>query len=606
MGKEVRIMIDLSENPFAVHSPDALKDVPAETIVRLFISEHTQLDNVREKKHTFVWGPRGSGKSFMLRYLEPQCRFVEYDSPGEFFESENSFIGIYTPCKKGEIDKTELDLLDDRASQVITEHLLNLTVAEETLSTLSEQFPADYFEHDDCVEFCDSVTGFFDRGSIAKSKEYASERYNQSEHPFKWLQEVFTSEKRQIDHYLRQLSLNSDAKYAGATSGYHDFLLPLMDSVQKLVGDPDVPIYVFLDDAFHLFEEQQEVVNTWIANRDQSTLCIKVSSTKEGYETFETSGRGMIELTHDYTELDFEELYTNSDRQYSKKVRGIVEKRLEVAEMVTTDVDEFLPRSEFEVGLIEEIKENLEEEWLEEGEPGRRSDYIARYANARLFQRLAEGKTGKTYSGFDEIVHISSGVVRNFLEPCQLMFNEVKQGGKKASEIEAIPASTQDDVLKQNSEDFLRQAPLKIAKSLPEEDMPYLDDLKTLVRSLGKLFYERLHDEESREPRMFSFTVRGKIPKDSDLSKVLELGERVQYFKVKTYSTKDGGGREDWYILNRRLAPMFKLDPTGFEGRMSLTPELLEIGCEDPAEFVRLRLDIDEHQEPLDRFFKDD
>lgn len=599
-------MIDLSENPFAVHSPDALKEVPAKTINKLFISDHTQLDDVREKKHTFVWGPRGSGKSFMLRYLEPQCRFEEHGSPEKFFESENPFIGIYTPCKKGEIDKTELDLLDDRASQVITEHLLNLTVAEETLSTLSEQFPDDYFDHEDRVEFCRTIMGLFDRGSISQSKEYASERYEQSEHPFKWLQEVFTCEKRQVDQYLRQLSLNPDAKYGGATSGYHDFLLPLMDNVQKLLGNQDIPIYVFLDDAFHLFEEQQEVVNTWIANRDQSTLCIKVSSTKEGYETFETSGRGMIELTHDYTELDFEKLYTNSDRQYSKKVRGIVEKRLEVANMATTDVEEFLPRSEFETDLLEEIKENLKEEWLEKGEPGRRSDYVARYANARLFQRLAEGKTGKTYSGFDEMVHISSGVVRNFLQPCQLMFNKMKQGGKQSSEIDEIPPSTQDDVLTESSENFLREAPQKIAKSLPEEDMPYLDDLITLVRSLGKLFYERLHDEDSREPRIFSFTVKGKIPQDSDLNKVLELGERVQYFKVKTYSTKEGGGREDWYILNRRLAPMFKLDPTGFEGRMTLTPELLEVGCKDPDEFVRLRLDIDEHQEPLDRFFKDD
>lgn len=147
-------MIDISENPFAVHSPDALKDVPAETINELFISDHTQLDNVKERKHTFVWGPRGSGKSFMLRYLEPKCRFIDFDDgPEGFFESENPFIGVYTPCKKGEIDKTELDLLDERASQVISEHLLNLTVAEETLSTLSTQFPDDYFNQEDAIQF---------------------------------------------------------------------------------------------------------------------------------------------------------------------------------------------------------------------------------------------------------------------------------------------------------------------------------------------------------------------------------------------------------------------------------------------------------------------
>lgn len=424
--------------------------------------------------------------------------------------------------------------------------------------------------------------------------------------PFEWLQELFTSEKRQIAHYLQELSLNPDAKYSGATSGYHDFLLPMMSSVQDLVGRKDVPIYIFVDDAFHLFEKQQEVINTWIANRDQSVLCIKVSSSRERYETFETTGSGMIELTHDYTELDFEELYTRENQQYSNKVREIVEKRLELSDVPTTDVREFLPYREFEADLLEEIKDELEEEWLEEGKPGRRSDYISRYAKARLFQRLAEGKNEKLYSGFDEIVHISSGVIRNFLEPCQLMFNKVKSEGKNIDEIESIPPAIQHEVLKQNSEDFLQQAPEKIAKNLSHDEMEYLDDLKTLVRSLGQLFYERLHDSSSREPRLFSFTIKGEVRENSDLKKVLELGKRIRYFKVRTYSTKGGGGREDWYILNRRLAPMFKLDPTGFQGRITLTPELLELGCRDRNEFVRRRLDIDEDQEPLQRFMEEE
>jgi hypothetical protein len=595
-------MIDISENPFAVHSPDALKEIPAETIVDLFVVDHTQLHTVKERKHTFVWGPRGSGKSFMLRYLEPQCQFIEADSVDDFFSSEQPFLGIYTPCKKGEIDKTELDLLDDRASQVITEHLLNLTVAEETVSTLSTQFPDEYLNHEDVVEFANQVVSLFDSGSIATSWEYANEQADLEEEPFQWLKSILSSEKRQVAHYLQELPLNSSVKYKGATSGYHDFLLPMMKEVQDLIQADDIPIYIFLDDAFHLFEEQQEVINTWIANRDQGVLCVKVSSSHDRYETFETSGRGRIEVTHDYTEVDFEEIYTNRDRQYSKKVKEIVERRLELSEVPTEDVYEFLPQREFEQELLKRIREELKEEWREQGQPGRQSDYISRYAKARLFQKLAEGKNEKMYCGFEELVHISSGVIRNFLEPCQLMFNEVKSSGKDPSEIESIEPSVQHNILKQYSEDFLQEAPEKIAKNLSPDEMEYLDDLQTLVKSLGQLFYERLHDSDSREPRMFSFTIRGEIPDDSDIDKVLELGRQIRYFKKRTYSTKEGGGREDWYILNRRLAPMFKLDPTGFQGRVSLTPEMLEIGCRDPNEFVRRRIDIDEYQEPLRKF----
>lgn len=598
-------MIDITENPFAVHSPDALKKVPAEDIVELFIPEHTQLDNVKERKHTFIWGPRGSGKTFMLRYLEPQCQSIEYGGIDQFFESEQPFFGVYMPCKKGEIDKTELEVLDDQASQVISEHLLNLIAGEETLSTLSDQFPEGYFEQDEAVRFTEKIAGLFDSGSIASSKESASKKYDKNEQPFDWLQELFISEKRHISHYMQELAVPGEAKYTGATSGYHDFLLPMMSNVQELLPHDNIPIYLFIDDAFHLFKDQQEVINTWIANRDQGVVCVKVSSSRAKYETFRTTSRGMIERTHDYTEIDFEELYTREHAQYSKKVREIAEKRLEISDIPADDIEEFLPYREFEQNRLEEIKEELKQEWLEEGEPGRRSDYISRYAKARLFQELAEGKTEKMYSGFDELVHISSGVVRNFLEPCQFMINEMKRDGADPEEIDFIPPSVQHKVLKDNSEKFLQEAPEKMAKSLSQEERDYVDDLKTLVRSLGQLFYNRLHDESSREPRLFSFTINAEVEKGSDIEKVLEIGKRLRYFKRKTYSTKEGGGREDWYILNRRLAPMFKLDPTGFQGRISLTPDLLEIACEDPDEFIRRRLDIDEDQEPLGAFIEE-
>jgi len=596
-------MIDVSENPFAVHSPDALNRVPAETIVDLFIKDHTQLDNVEERKHTFIWGPRGSGKSFMLRYLEPKCRFFEYDSPDEYFNREQAFLGVYTPCKKGEIDKTELEILDERSSQIISEHLLNLTVAEETLSTLDAQFPPNYFDNDDLVEFSKRIVGFFDSGSISSSKKFASDMYDQNQQPLSWLEALFTSEKRNISNYLKRRVLDPDAEYTGTTSGYHDFMLPLMSSVQDLLGRQDVPIYVFLDDAFHLFEAQQEVINTWIANRDQSTLCVKISSSRDRYETFETIGPGMIELTHDYTEIDFEELYTDEHKNYSKKVKDIAEKRLELSNIPTNDIDEFLPEWEFEKEELEKIREELEREYIEKGEPGRKSDYISRYARARLFQKLADGKTEKYYSGFGEIVHISSGIIRNFLEPCQLMVNRVKKKkGKNIENIDYIPPKIQNEVLTDISERFLQEAPEKLAKNLSQEDATHLDDLQILVRSLGELFYNRLTDPDSREPRVFSFTIRGEIPDESNLDRILKLGERIGYFKHKTYSTKEGGGVSDWYILNRRLAPRFKLDPTGFEGRMTLTPQLLEIGCQDTREFIRRRLDIDKNQVSLQSF----
>ena len=119
----------------------------------------------------------------------------------------------------------------------------------------------------------------------------------------------------------------------------------------------------------------------------------------------------------------------------------------------------------------------------------------------------------------------------------------------------------------------------------------------TLVDSLGRLFYDRLHDRAAREARLFSFTVRRSPSEDVD--NVLRLGLKYRYFQLRTYATKEGGGRERWYILNRRLCPVYKLDPTGFEGRLSLTPEMLSLACHNTARFVRLRLRRESDAEDL-------
>jgi len=154
--------------------------------------------------------------------------------------------------------------------------------------------------------------------------------------------------------------------------------------------------------------------------------------------------------------------------------------------------------------------------------------------------------------------------------------------------IVSIPAGIQNEVLYKYSEEFLLSKFEDFRKDLPPEHWSTLDSLRALLQSLGKLFYERLHDPDAREARLFSFTVRGQLP--SDLGDILRLGVRYRYFQLRTYSSKEGGGRENWYILNRRLCPVFKLDPTGFEGRISLTSDFLRLACQDPGKFVKLRL----------------
>ena len=160
---------------------------------------------------------------------------------------------------------------------------------------------------------------------------------------------------------------------------------------------------------------------------------------------------------------------------------------------------------------LEKIKEEAATEWKTVGEPGRQADFIYRYATARLFQHIKATKQEKSYAGFDNLVHISSGIVRDFLEPCYLMFDDVSNRSTDQSPVVRIPPSVQDRIIKKYSEDFLLARFEDFRKDLPPEQWTTLDSLRVLLDSLGRLFYERLHDPEAREARLFSFTVRGQV-----------------------------------------------------------------------------------------------
>lgn len=574
-------------NPFVVESPEKL--TPKE-IVDLFVENFTRIETVKKRKHTIIWGSRGSGKSMMLRYLEPQCQSILYDRVDNFLNQPESFFAVFFPCKEGQFNKSELDLLKEKASIIITEHMINLSVADRVINSLMNQLPKEAIEKDTLVEFVLGTVRLFDKASIASSLTHADEIVKLQEKPLLWLQALFLSEARKVNTFLRDIVLrDGNVIYDGATSGYHDFLLPFIRLVKGIPALSSCSIYLMIDDADRLSKAQQSILNTWIANRDHNVLCIKISARPENYKTLDTRDGGLIEQPHDYSEIDVDELYTQSKSDYSKKIKLIAEKRLKLAGLQVTDIAEFLPADPHEQQLFEDIKIKTAEEWIEKGKPGRKGDFVNRYASARLFQHLKEKKKRKNYAGFQNMVHLSSGIIRDFLEPCYLMYDECVAKGHDPREIGHILSSIQDDILYRYSEYLLIGRFEDIRKDLPPEYRTHLEKLRRLVESLGRLFYERLHDKEAREARLFSFTVRGQeIPED--IQEVLRLGRMYRFFQIRTYSSKEGGGRENWYILNRRLCPVYKLDPTGFEGRISLTPDFLKLALENPAKFVRLRL----------------
>ncbi|MGA7497926.1 MAG: hypothetical protein WBX00_14470 [Isosphaeraceae bacterium] len=469
------------------------------------------------------------------------------------------------------------------------------------MNCLREQFPSGFLNIDECSKLVSRLAHLFDPAAVAGSAKEAGEAADPKKEPLDWFRHLLFAENRKINNFLRERCLKGGrASYKGATSGYHDFLLPLMKMVSGLTRLKNASMYILIDDGDRLTKTQQSIVNNWIANRDQAAMCVKISSQRESYKTYVTPRGGLIEQPHDFSEVDVEELYTTKRSDYFKKIQLISERRLDLSEIPTKSIADFLPASETEERLYEEVREETAKEW-EQHKRQDKSDYIYRYAKARLFQRLKAKKMDKSYAGFQNLVDLSSGIVREFLEPCYLMFDTLIGQGKTTAEITHVPVELQNRVINKYSNDVLIDRIEDIKKDLDSPGSSLPDKLRTLVESLGRVFYNLLHDPNSMQPRLFSFSITGPI--SDELSEVLNLGVRYRFFLARTsQGSKTGGGQDPLYILNRRLCPAFKLDPSGFEGRLTISPELLRIACEDPNRFVRQRLKEQDHSGQMQLF----
>ncbi|MEN6292195.1 MAG: hypothetical protein ABFD07_09325, partial [Methanobacterium sp.] len=87
------------DNPFQITTPE---DLSAEEAFSLFVDVFTDFQKVLSPGHIFLSGPRGVGKSMMLRYLQADCQQIK--NKCKF--SELPFLGIYIPIKNESFVKT--------------------------------------------------------------------------------------------------------------------------------------------------------------------------------------------------------------------------------------------------------------------------------------------------------------------------------------------------------------------------------------------------------------------------------------------------------------------------------------------------------------------
>lgn len=560
------------KNPFAVMTPDS---IAADEVVTLFVDVFSDFHHIPHPGHTFVHGARGTGKTMMFRFLEPDCQMLHLNKQ----LSDLDFFGIYVPVKNSALQLIEFARLShDHAELVLGEHLLSLTVASRLIFTLQKRIDLPQTSADQWIAFYqDSFIPLIQ--SIGAQQVTEIEKSEVAD-ILAAMESTITRLHGDVVRYLKHLALPIEQpRYNGPLSGFLDFVVPLVASLRQIDALPHGPVYVLLDDADNLSATQARVLNSWVATRTTADISLKIS-TQLGYKTFRTIGNERISAPHDYSEVNISDVYTSKRSKFETRMREIVTKRLR--DMATPDA--FFPQDDQQEVRIQAIADQYRKAEPSETRGYHARDDANRYARPDYIRELSKKRGGRAhyrYAGFNHLVHISSGVVRHFLDAASRMFAEVEATDTQM--VTHIPADVQDRVVRKLADEFLFADFEKIMMD-EDEAGDIFDQLRNLIQALGTAFHKILISDAS-ERRVFSIALSDGG--ERDVLDVLRLGVRYGYFHEATIGAKVGHGRVPLFILSRRLAPMFTLDPTSFAGYQFVTSQSLRTAMSNPRGFVR-------------------
>lgn len=581
--------MEIQSNPFAVKTPETLT---AAEIVELFVP-YPEFAYLQETGHQFLHGHRGSGKSMMLKMMEPECQSLYTKASMD----ELSYFGTYLSIKTTEINQPEFERLEQETSGfVLSEHVLSTKVLSGLIASTGKYViargeSADALERVKTFVVKDFVTrlewcGWNDNslagiGAIESIADI-----------FELLAHVVDRLQAQTIRYVKSRAFVSTAlPYNGALLGFQDVLLPIVKALQTRRLLPAQPVFVLLDDADNLTEQQTRVLNTWVSYRTTDIISLKIS-TQLSYKTMQTSGGTVIEAPHDFSEIYFTSVKTGSVREgYPDLVANIVELRLQKYGLADITVRDFFRADESQESAIRVIAEEIKLAWAEKAGGGYRAgDDAYRQARPEYIRRLGGiSKQSATYkyAGFDQLVHISSGIIRFFLDTAARMFAEELKNSD-GLKVKSISPAIQDAEIRRQSDDLLLTSFEQLQNEVQKAGSHAISEVKqlrNLIEGIGFLFHAYLMDENSSQRRVFSFYIADQ-PTDR-LQRLLDLAVRYGYLYKDSISRKEGRGRAVLYVLTRRLAPAFRLDPIGFSHHLSVTGDYLLGLSENPRTFTR-------------------
>lgn len=543
------------KNPFEY---EAANNLPDDDIIDFYIEDYNFSRFIQSTKNVFLIGERGAGKTMTLLYNSYKIQYKKLKKE----KQEISFkrIGVHVPCNTPLFHKKEYLLLDSEFKKsVICEHYLVLSIVYSIADTLAE-----------IEEVIDQTNQIKD--SLFNEIDYIlSITLNRNFEFFDALKKfVF---KEAIETQKKINSADTDAFYENALS-FSSIVMPLIDVIQKVEVLKEAHFLLMIDDAHDLNKYQVRTLNSWIAYRDHSKFSFKVATAKINRPELITATGGTILEGHDFISIDMEKAFQNEHSDFYKMAKDIVQKRLKNVGQHDISAEDFFPVNP---SFLDDLKKceaktrEIAEEKFRAGKIKKVSDYVYKYARAEYFRERSPKANLPPYSGFEIITDVSTGVIRNLLDPCYWMYDvEVSKTGNY--NITHIPPSTQNHIIIDRSNKMWERIRNGLNKEIDGCTEEQSKQIFQLFENLMVLFKKRLLEHQS-EPRAIVFGISQKEKYKNEYSQLiglLDIAQRSQILYTRIGSSKDLGKQEVYYVPNRLLFPSRGLDPHGQHSRVSL------------------------------------
>ncbi|MDV3561503.1 hypothetical protein CMU25_18825 [Elizabethkingia anophelis] len=571
------------KNPFDVNTPEGIS---AQDTHELFVDVFTDFYQVNKIGHAFLNGPRGSGKSMMFRYMMPDCQRINRNC----LLSEIDYFSLYVPFKLTDINYSELERFRKNSNTFINEHLLTTFVASKCFSNFLK-FEEEINNNLEEIEMFYNEIFLWHVEISGQDIDRFKCKYEAGISYIKKIITILDSMLISCKNYCkRALDPDNTEDYKGPLCNYLDFLYPILLSIKEFSFMPKgKPLFILADDAGYLNETQTKVLNTWVSYRTSDNVSIKIS-TQLDYKSHLTVTNKTIDSPHDYSQVNIATIYTNSKNNYYHRIEDIVKRRLKKFLDIDISPKDFFPPDIKQVEDIAKIYEELKEKYHNDDKKHAGGDAARRYASSEYLKSLKAKRSASTlnYAGFDNLVDISSGIIRHFLEPASIMFSEhiSKNNTRNFSQ---IPDSIQNDVIQNYSRKFLEDEFESVQEvhgtKNDDENLSKADKLFNLISGLGQMFH-RIFVSEKTERVVFSVALTDTP--DKELAEIIDLAEHYGYLHKSSIGNKEGTGRCKLYILSRTLAPYFRLDPTGFKGYKFMNSDTLKMSLYDPRRFEKI------------------